>query len=160
MRLSSGSLSAVVYQISSKSDDFSLRCGDVSIFKMAAVRHLGMFYHHTRPPTKSLLLAVAACRISCQSDTQIWRYSNLNFFAYLAWNAYSCPKMGIWGGDFGPINVIIHHPCVNSRVLIYQQCKNPLRGLTCRRVDRKCDGHTYTDTSKFIFCPCIALDRQ
>jgi len=38
-----------------------------------------------------------------------------------------------------------------------------LKGLTCRRVDRKCDGHTdrQTDThSKCIFCPCIALDKQ
>jgi len=35
-----------------------------------------------------------------------------------------------------------------------------LRGLTCRRVDRKCDGHTHTHQDKFIFCPCIALDRQ
>ena len=39
--LSSGSLSAVVYQILSKSDDFSLRYGDLAMFKMAAVRHLG-----------------------------------------------------------------------------------------------------------------------
>jgi len=39
--LSSGSIPAVVYQISSKSDDFSLRYGDLAIFKMAAVRHLG-----------------------------------------------------------------------------------------------------------------------
>jgi len=30
-----------VYQISSKLDDFSLRYGDLTIFKMAAVRHLG-----------------------------------------------------------------------------------------------------------------------
>jgi len=30
-----------VYQILSKSDDFSLRYGDLAIFKMAAVRHLG-----------------------------------------------------------------------------------------------------------------------
>ena len=29
-------------QNSSKSDDFSLRCGDISIFKMAAVCHLGI----------------------------------------------------------------------------------------------------------------------
>ena len=41
-RLSSCSISAVVCQISSKSDDFSLlRYGDLTIFKMAAVRHLG-----------------------------------------------------------------------------------------------------------------------
>jgi len=39
--LSSGSISNVVYQISSKSDDFSLRYGDFTIFKMAAGRHLG-----------------------------------------------------------------------------------------------------------------------
>ena len=34
-------ISDVVYQISSKSDDFSLRHGNLTIFKMAAVRHLG-----------------------------------------------------------------------------------------------------------------------
>jgi len=37
---SSVSISAVVYQISLKSDDFSLIYGDLTIFKMAAVRHL------------------------------------------------------------------------------------------------------------------------
>jgi len=31
---------AVVYQMSSKSGDFSLRYGDLTIFKMAVVRHL------------------------------------------------------------------------------------------------------------------------
>ena len=30
-----------MYQILSKSDNFSLRCADLAIFKMAAVRHLG-----------------------------------------------------------------------------------------------------------------------
>ena len=40
--LSSSSKSAAVDKISSKSDDFSLRYGDISIFKMAAVRHLGI----------------------------------------------------------------------------------------------------------------------
>ena len=38
-----GSISDVVYQISSKSDNFSLRYGDLTIFKMAAVRHLGFY---------------------------------------------------------------------------------------------------------------------
>ena len=38
--LSSGSISALVYQILSKSDDLSLRYVDLAIFKMAAVRHL------------------------------------------------------------------------------------------------------------------------
>ena len=40
-RLQSGSPIAVVCRISSKSDDISLRCGDFTIFKMAAVSHLG-----------------------------------------------------------------------------------------------------------------------
>ena len=39
---SSSSKSAAVYKISSKSDYFSPRFGDISIFKMAAVRHLGI----------------------------------------------------------------------------------------------------------------------
>ena len=34
-----GSISDLVYQILSKSDDFSLIYGDLAIFKMAAVRH-------------------------------------------------------------------------------------------------------------------------
>ena len=37
----SGSPFALVCRISSKSDNFSLRYGDLTIFKMAAVRHLG-----------------------------------------------------------------------------------------------------------------------
>ena len=40
-KLQSGSPFVVVCQISSESDDFSLRYGDFTIFKMAAVRHLG-----------------------------------------------------------------------------------------------------------------------
>jgi len=75
------------------------------------------------------------------------------------------PQSGGFGGHWTPKCDYDHyrdpqkaHPCVNPRLLSY----HPLRGLTCRRVDRKCDGHTHTDahTGKFIFCPCIALDRQ
>jgi len=40
-RLLSGSPFAVVCRISSKSDDFSLRYGDLKIFEIAAVRRLG-----------------------------------------------------------------------------------------------------------------------
>jgi len=39
---SSSSKSAVVYKISSKADYFSLRYGDISIFKMAAIRYVGI----------------------------------------------------------------------------------------------------------------------
>ena len=87
---------------------------------------LELFYHHTKPPTKSLLLAAAACQISCQSDTQIWRYSYLNFSHIWLEMPIQAPKIGVLG-DFGPLNVIIHHrdpqnahPCIHPRLLSYQ----------------------------------------
>ena len=87
---------------------------------------LEFFDHHTRPPTKSLLLAAAGCQISCQSDTQIWRYSYLNFSHIWLEMPIQATKMGVLG-DFGHLNVIIHHrdpqkahPCVNLRLLSYQ----------------------------------------
>jgi len=69
---------------------------------------MGLFYHHTRPPTKSLLLPAAACQISCQSDTQIWRYRYLNFSHIWLKMPIQSPKMEVLG-DFGPLNVIIHY---------------------------------------------------
>jgi len=97
---SSSSKSVAVYKISAKSDDLSLRYGDITIFKMAAVRHLGIVlppYEHTRPPTKFLLLAAAAWQISCQSDTQIWRCSYLNFSHIWLEMPIQAPKWGFWG---------------------------------------------------------------
>jgi len=41
--LVTSSLSDVVYQISSKSGNFLLRYGDLTMFKMAVVRHLGFY---------------------------------------------------------------------------------------------------------------------
>jgi len=73
------------------------RYGDISIFKMAAVRHLGIVLPPTRPPTKSLLLAAAACQIPCQSETQIWMYSYLNFSHIWLEMPIQAPKMGVWG---------------------------------------------------------------
>jgi len=65
---------AAVYKISSKSDDFFH--WDIAIYRFSKWRPsaiLELFYHHTRPSTKSPLLAAAACQISCQSD----RYTDL-----------------------------------------------------------------------------------
>ena len=52
------------------------------------------------------------------SDTQIWRYSYLNFSHIWLEMPIQVPKIGVLG-DFGPLNVIIHHrdpqkshPCV------------------------------------------------
>jgi len=71
---------------------------------------LELFYYHTRPPTKSLLLAAAACQ-----TLSIW-YTDLNTedielfeFSHI-WleMLILAPKMGVLG-DFGPLNAIIHH---------------------------------------------------
>jgi len=119
---------------------------------------LGLFYHHTRPPTKSLLLAAAAWQISCQSDTQIWRYSYLNFFAYLAWNAYSSPQNEDFGGlqtdTHGQIYILSMHSIgqtINN--LKFQEPRTYTRpaigtlfevnrGQTDRQTDRQTDGPT------------------
>ena len=127
---------------------------DMAIYEFSKWRPsaiLELFYYHTRPPMKSLLLAAAAWQISCQSDTQIWRYSYLNFSHIWLEMPIQAHKISCFWGDFGPLNVIIHnrdsqkaHHCVNPRLLSYINCKNPLMGLTCRRVDKKCDGHADT----------------
>jgi len=57
-----------VYKISSKLDDFLLRYGDISIFKMAAARHLGIVLPPYETTHKVSVAAAAACQISCQSD--------------------------------------------------------------------------------------------
>ena len=78
-------------------------------------------------------------------DIAIWIFR----IDYLAWNAYSGPQNGGLG-DFGPLNVIIHHrdppPKKKRKSASFKLStvnKNPLSGLTCRRVDRKCT-HTHT----------------
>ena len=71
----------------------------VSKYRLSAI--LELFYHHMRPPTKSLLLAAAACQISSQSDTQIWRYSYLNFSHIWLEMRIQAPKMEVLG-YFGP----------------------------------------------------------
>ena len=58
---SSSSKSTAVYKISWKSDDFSLRYGDISIFKMAAVCHLGIVL----PPYETTHHEVSVAGRSC-----------------------------------------------------------------------------------------------
>jgi len=78
---------------------------DMAIYRFSKWRSsaiLELFYHHTRPPTKSLLLAAAGCQISCQSDIQIWRYSYLNFSHIWLEMPIQAPKMGGFGGLWTP----------------------------------------------------------
>jgi len=102
---------------------------DMAIYRFSKWRPsaiLEMFYHHTRPPAKSMLLAAAACQISCQSDTQIWRYIYLNFSHIWLEMPIQDPKMEVLG-DFGPLMWLFiietpqkAHPCINPRLLSYR----------------------------------------
>ena len=140
---------------------------------MAAVRRIGIVYHHTIPPTKSLLLAAAACQISFQSDTQICRYRP----SYLKFS-HIWLEMPIYGG----LGRLWTHKCDYSSsrppkgtyLRKYASVKIstvkirwgvwPVGELTESVTDTQTDTHTHTDTythtGNFIFCPCIALDRQ
>ena len=135
---------------------------------MAAVRHLGIVL----PPYEtthevSVAGRIAACQISYQSDTQIWRYSYLNFFAYLAWNAYWGPQSGGFGGLWTPrCDYSSSRPTKRTSL-----CKSASFKLSIVKIrwgvwpvgeltESVTDTQTYTHTGKFIFCPCIALDRQ
>ena len=94
-------------------------------FQNGGRRYLGIVL----PPYETTHVVSVAGR-SCLSNyfhVNLIRVSEDEFFAYLAWNAYWGPKMGVFG-DVGPLNVIIHHrdpqkahSCVNPRLLSYHQ---------------------------------------
>jgi len=92
---SSNSKSTTVYKISSKSNDFSLSYGNISIFKWRPPAILELFYRHARPPTKSLLLAAAACHVNlihrCE-DVAIWIFRIFGLKCL-----FKPPKWGFWG---------------------------------------------------------------
>ena len=86
---------------------------DMAIYRFSKWRSsaiLELFYHHTRPPTKSL-----------SNFMSIW--CTVWIFRIIIWleMPIQFPKIGVLG-DFGPLTVIIHHrdpqktnPCVNPR---------------------------------------------
>jgi len=123
---------------------------------------LELFYHHTRPPTKSV--AGRSClsnfiNLIHRSDHLKIGYSYLNFSHIWLEMPTQAPKI---------LNVIIHH-------------RNPPKGTSLRKsasfklstvkirwgvwpvgelTESVTGTHTDTHTGKFIFCPCITLDRQ
>jgi len=71
------------------------------------------FQNGDRPPSWNCFTTIrdhprSPCQILCQSDTQIWRYSCLNFLHIWLEMPIQVPKIGVLG-DFGPLTVIIHH---------------------------------------------------
>ena len=82
---------------------------------MAAVRHLGIVL----PPYETTYEVSVAGRSCLSNFMSIW-YTVLNFSHIWLEMLIQAPKIGFWG-DFGPLNVIIHHrdpqkvhPCVNT----------------------------------------------
>jgi len=83
---------------------------------------LELFYHYTRPPTKSMLLAAAACQISCQSDTQIWRYSYLNFSHIWLEMPIQATKMGVLGDFETPKRHTLVHKSTSFKLSTVKIC--------------------------------------
>ena len=86
------------------------------------------FQNGGRPPSWNCFITIrdhprSACQISRQSDTQIWRYSYLNFSHILAWNASSGLQNGFLGEfwtltcDYSSSRPPKAHPCVNPGLL-------------------------------------------
>ena len=108
---------------------------------------LELFYHHTRPRTKSV---AGTCwpQLPVKFHVNVIHRSIWIFFAYLAWNAYS----GLQNGGFGGLSTskcdylssrLPNRPSLHkSTSFKLSTVKIRSRGLTCRRVGRKCDGHT------------------
>jgi len=88
---SSSSKSAAVYKISSKSNDFSLRYGDISIFKMAAVRHLGI----VSPPYETIHEVPVKCHVNLMhrsEDIAVWIFRMFGLKCL-----FRSPKLVFWG---------------------------------------------------------------
>ena len=123
---------------------------------------LSFFYHHMRPLMKSLLLAAAACQISCQSDKQIWRYSYL-IFLHIWLQMPIQPQNEGFGRLWTPKCDYSSRPAKSTS--LRKSASFNLPTVKIRRGVRP-EGswqkvwRTHRHTGKFIFCPCIALDRQ
>ena len=119
---SSSSKSIALYTISWKSDDFSLRYGDISILKWRPSAILELFYHHSRPPTKSLQLPVKfhVNLIHRSEDIAIWIFRIFGLKCL-----FRPPKWGFWGlwapkCDYSSSRFQKTHTYVNPRLLSYK----------------------------------------
>ena len=74
-----------------KSDDFSLRYGDISIFKMAAVRHLGI----VSPPYETIHEVPVKCHVNLMhrsEDIAVWIFRMFGLKCL-----FRSPKLVFWG---------------------------------------------------------------
>ena len=99
---SSSSNSAAVYKISSKSDDFSLKYSDITIFKRRPSPSRNCFTT-IRDHSRSLccwpqLPVKFRVKLIHRSEDSYFIFSHI----WLAWDAYSSPQNGGFGGLWTP----------------------------------------------------------
>jgi len=89
-----------VYKISSKSDDFSLRYGDITIFKTAAVRHLGIVL----PPYETTHVSVAGPQLPVKFHVNLIHKSDSYLNVSHIWlkMPIQARKRGFLGGLWTP----------------------------------------------------------
>jgi len=158
---SSSSKSAAVYKISSKLDDFPLRYGHITIFKMAAVSHLGIVL----PPYETTHEVSVAGRSCLSNFMSIW-YTDLNFSHIWLEMPIQDPKMGVLR-DFEPPKCDYSSSRPPKDTSLRKSASVKLSTVKIRwgvwpvgeLTESVTDTHTHTHTGKFIFCPCTALDR-
>jgi len=96
---------------------------------------------------RSLLLAAAACQISCQSDAQIWRYSYLNLshiWLEMPIQAKTVGFGGLWTSkcDYSSSRLQKGRSLRKSAYFKLSTVKIRWGVWPVGDVDRKCDGHT------------------
>ena len=131
---------------------------------MAAVRHLGIIL----PPYETTHEVCCWSRLPVKfhvnlihrsEDIAIWifRIFGLKSF-FITPDGSIClfgpPKWGFWGlwtpkCDYSSSRPAKGTSWRKSASFKLSTVKNPLRGLTCRRVDRKCNGHTDTQVNLY-----------
>jgi len=141
---------------------------------MAAVRHLGIVL----PPYETTY-EVSVARRSCLSNfMSIW-YTDLKiaiwiFHIFGLKCLFRPPKWGVWGLWTHKCDYSSSRPPKGTSLRRSEFFKlstvkirwgvwsvNELtESVTDTQTDRQTDTHTDTHTGKFMFCPCIALDRQ
>ena len=136
---------------------------DMAIYRFSKWRPsaiLELFYHHTRPPTKSLSNFMFNL-IHISEDIAVWIF----------WNAYSIPKNWGFGGFWTPnCDYSSSRPpkgtslrkSASFELSTVKSCWGvwPVGELTESVMDTHTYRQTHTHTGKFIFCPCTALARQ
>ena len=95
------SISDAVYQISSKSDNFSLRYGDLTIFKMAAVCHLDFTHLHflSRILCHFYASTMTIKKCSKGSILIVKRFLGENFLSLQKWSQNGT-NSGKWGSKY------------------------------------------------------------